>query len=363
MKTRYTHAPLEDAVHNFCKEVLQKIKIDARATGGRSLPRPVNGSFAPLYHPFHLQHQDAIDNVCLELQPKTSVFEAGKITDTSVKETMRLTNQLPPLQSRLIEIEAQLKDVRPALSTRRNRRLLLKAGVAFICLTEGAFSIPVFEALGLNFLESWILGGLFGGVLAIYAHVIPWIITRFGKTLLQKRLIATGLFILTFALFFGMGILRANHLTQVAARQGVNEQYSPWPFTLGSLLLMLVAIVLPLRYGATKEEMETRHRFDNLTKEKESVETQIAEIEIAIKNIEDDKNNHHISSASSLEGGYIIEQQIIANAHHGFSLYKTENQMYRTDHVDCMEQEYPFTFRTHFSFINQKLNTYRDEIN
>jgi hypothetical protein len=350
MKTNYENQNLEESIYSSLNELLQKAEAKFQAIGARNYPMLENDSYAAYFEDIHLEHQKLIDKINSFLHPKVAYMQAAQATQKANRENHTVTNKVLPLKSRLIEVVNGLKAFQLSPKTKLATKLLIGTAIAIICCADGIFNTPTFLAWGLVFYEALALGVIFGGVLTLYAHIIPWIISL-GKTIWQKRLIVAGLVILTFGMFWYLGEMRADYLSDSAREDGLYVHFSPLPFALASVVLLLIAIALPIIYYPSDEEREIKRRYDALAKEKQQIEKELKGIDEKIEDTADQKDAIHQESGSRLERGFELEQNVIANGLICFSSIKKTNLLHREDKQkpSCYNEPYPFTWRTYFN--------------
>ena len=353
IKHTYTNPALEALLSATFGMVQEKAKASGETLAFKNLP-PQNGDHMDFFEEYHEQHQSLIHTVNTELNFETTRYNAVQGKENAEKDIQALHAKKSKAADKLIECESRVKNIHPSPRTRKTFLMWLWIAIGVLCLAEGIFTIPILQIFGLNFLEALILGIIFGGVLSIYAHSIPWLVSL-GKTVWQRRAIIAGLFVLTFAFFFFLGSMRANYLMDSMKTDGATVNFSAWPFALASILLLLTAMTLPILYYPSDEEKRVRLQYEEAIKEKEVWDKEIARIESEITGLGAKKDTLLVSSAAIIEYGQSLEHRIISHAKLCFSLFKKHNLMHRTDGIkpDCF-REYPFAFTTYFNLQLQK---------
>jgi len=352
-KTRFHNLELDARLAQAFEENRQRIIVNAENYAARNQPPSLNRNLKAYFEEDHLRYQSLVDKVNAELQFKTScheVVEHQKVTENRLRT---VNNELTTEKEEQIAIDAKLKNQRSPFSMLRI--FFVWMATALVCLFDGILAIPVFEeAWGYSWIESVVCGLLFAFALAIISHCFEWIVL-FGKTLWQRRFIAFSLLSLLLLLFYFMASHRvANLEKQIADNSLVVIHLSPWPFTLLSLLLFLVALTLNHKYYPTREQRAAMREYQMLTKEKQKNEAEQDRLKKEKAAIEKDHNEVKQRNASILEYGCMLEELIVSHAYGGFALWKKQNMMHRPDNgrpISFDEPNYPFVFNTNFHSI------------
>ncbi len=354
VRQTYTNPALEAFISATFGVVQEKAKVSGESLALKNLP-PQNGDHMDFFEEYHEQHQSLIHSVNTELSFETTRYNAVSGKENAEKEIHALHVKKSKATDKLIECENRVKNMHPSPRTKKTFLMWLWIAVGVLCLAEGIFTVPILQIFGLNFLEALIFGIIFGSVLSIYAHSIPWLVSL-GKTVWQRWAIIAGLFILTFAFFFFLGSMRANYLMDSMKTEGATVNFSAWPFALASILLLLTAMTLPILYYPSDEEKRVRVQYEEAIKEKELWDKEIAKIEGEITEQGAKKDTLLISSAAIIEYGQSLEHRIISHARLCFSLFKKHNLMHRTDGIKPDSfREYPFAFATFFNLQLQRV--------
>lgn len=354
MKTsnNYQNPKLEKDVSNGLEDLTEKVKIITEQMASQNLPLVHGDSMQSHFEEFQHEYQHLIDTVNKELQFQTTSQQVQQSKLLSGKEIQTSENKLAEARTKQLVANTRLKNT-PCLMHPK-RALIVTIIIGLVCLGEGLFTIPVFEAWQFNFIESFIAALGLAGILTVFAHIIPRLIAL-GKTIWQKRLIALVILIFVLSLFIFLSIARSNYIKSVGEANGVHLEVSMWPFIFGSMLFLVVSIGIYYFYMPTKEEKQSLKEYAEAKKHKRACDKEVARIERDIIQTGQKHTTIIISGTSEFYFGQSLEHMIINSANKAYSLYKRYNLIYRKDGLrpDCFDQPYPFIFITYFNFPNQ----------
>lgn len=348
----YQNPKLEKEVSNGLEHLTEKVKIISEQMASHNLPLAQGDSMQSHFEEFQHEYQHLIDTVNKELQFQTTSQQVQQSKLLSGKEILTSGNKLADTRTKQLIATTKLKNT-PCLMHPK-RALLVTIIIAFVCLGEGLFTIPVFEAWQFNFIESFIAALALAGILTVFAHIIPKLI-GLGKTIWQMRLIAFAILIFVLSLFIFLSIARSNYIKSVGEANGVHLEVSMWPFIFGSMLFLIVAVGIYYFYMPTKEEKHSLKEYADAEKHKRDCDKEVARLEKDIIQTGQKHTTIIISGTSEFYFGQALEQMIINSAYMAYSLYKRYNLVYRKDGLrpDCFDEPYPFIFTTYFNFPNQ----------
>lgn len=354
MKTHtnhYQNFSLEQELTLACENLTQHVKLDAEDMASRGLPNLAGDHIAPYYENHHYNYQNLIDKINAEMQFTSTCQHVHDQKENAKQEYLRNQNKLSEAKEKHMHLEAKLKRTAVPKDTLLRKRKTLLAS-AIICLFEGLFSIPFFESLGMNLVSSAVSGLLFAGVLAGFAKVFPRILT-IGKTIWQRRLIILIAFLATMTLFTYLGDIRADYLN--ANLKDLGLQYTAWPFACISELLLITAVAICYFYRVTDEEKEALKNYNKLKSETEASRQEVQKLEQVLVDIGEKIREVHTHNVSWLVFGAMMEDKIIHHAQNSYALFKKHILLQRTNvgRPDCLDEQYPFSFTTHFHTVKQ----------
>ncbi len=357
MKTneRMTSSALDALLQTSFEANREHIKINAQAFALKNMPRPQGNRVGAYFEEDHQRYQHLVDEVNKEVRIKATCQQVADHSRMTEAQQRDLNNKHSAAKEKQIATDAKFKKTPHPKG--RIRQILAWAAVTIISLMEGILTIPIYERWAYSFIESVIMGLLFAGVLAIFAHVFLKIVFL-GKTLWQRRLIAFSLVLLLTVLFTYMADVRADYLTSVVnanSADALNQRFSAWPFVCISLLLFITSVAINHFVMPTKKEKDDLKDYQRVCRAKKDIDAEIAQIEADKAKVTGENNALKASSASILEYGSMLEESIITHARAGYGLWKKHNLMHRPDNTrpDCFDQDYPFVFNTNFHAIKQ----------
>jgi len=355
-QTRYHMPDLEANVEQKLEENRKHDGNDGQNSGVNDQPPLINRKIQPFFEENHLRYQALIDKVNEELQFKATVHEVVEDKKATEKKLQVVHNQLSDAKEKHIALDVAFKC--KTLPFSKFRILFISVATCIIFLFEGILALPIFETWGYGLIVAFLMCILFAGVLLFFSYVFEKIVQK-GRTLRQQRLIFFILLLLLSLLFFYMGNQRAEYLNkQVTADSTgtINIHFSPWPFTLTSLLLFVIAVALHHFFFPSRGQRDAMREYLKLEQEKkanEALQNSLIQEKADIERANEDLRQQN---ASILEYGSMLETRIITNAHGGYAYFKKQNLMHRPDRgrpISFDDPNYPFTFNTNFHTIKQ----------
>jgi hypothetical protein len=354
-KNRDNQPELDAYLAQSFEEIKQQSIINAQTYAARNHPPLSNKKVISYFEEDHHKYQGLIDTINAELQFKAScneVVEHQKITDHLIRI---LHNKLSAAKSALVGIDAKLKNWQCPFG--KAQLILAWTAISIIALFEGLLAIPVFSTWGYSNITAIVMGILFAGVLAAFAHLFKKIVAL-GKTVWQRRAIAAALLLLLTLLFSFMASQRAAYLSKTVAENSantINLHFSPIPFVCTSLLLFVVAAAVSYFFLPSKEQWQELQAYMEVHKAKEQneAEQERVEAEIAARHREHADVVH--MNTSALDKGNMLEKLVVSNAYGCFAEWKKQNMMHRSDNgvpVSFDDPNYPCKFNTNFHPLN-----------
>jgi hypothetical protein len=353
-KTRYHKPDFDGLVASKIEEIKSQIAVSAESYALRDQPPPQCRDVRPYFEEDHMKYQALLDEVNLQLQFQTichHVKEHRQATDDKLREVY---NKQTAAKEDQIRIDTQLKDKHRPFGVLRVPLIWLATGV--LCLFDGTMALPVFETFGYGFVEASIMGILYAFVLAVIAHVFQKIVSV-GRTPLQRRLIGSLLLVTLTLLFYTMASSRAEYLEQEISDDTLKAvHFSPLPFALISLLLLVAAIAVHRFYYPTPEQRATLREYAKLKRAKHENDSAQQRLNEQQAGIEQEHAEVRHMNASILEYGASLEDLTITKAKEGYALFKKHNTAHRRDGFRPLAFDvtgYPFHFTTNFHQVKQ----------
>lgn len=347
----YFNPGLKEDLKISLNELEAEVKQSSSELARIDLPRE-NGDKINLYFSkFHSKVQSLIDKVNFELQSRTTVatvVEHGKSTKSAVQdEIARLSDK----KSEGIKLNSILSQKPQNVSFQR--LLFIHGIIILVGCAEGAFALPIFQSWGYSLIEAMIMAVLYSIVITAFSHLSTKII-NLGKTLTQRRIIASIMTVFVIGFFTYLANTRVQSIKDNAKVQGVILELSPIPFVLMATFVLVVAIALSYFYMPTKKEKEKIREIKMLESKNTQLQNEIKAGEKAITNKQDEHFSLKALHASKLECGATLEDYLTHNAHYLFQLFISENQKLRDISCDCYNDEYTLQFKYYFKPILTK---------
>lgn len=345
IQKKYFNPELEEELKIKLNEIEFSIKEDNKELAHIGLPKSQGDSINRYFGKYHHQIQGLIDYSNQTLQSRSIVGHVNdhskhtkKVVQTRISGISEKKNEANKLESKLVQ--------KSTLMTFK-KLVTIHLIIALIGLCEAMFSVQIFESFGFSRLEAILVSLLYGVVLTTYAHLAPLII-NFGKTILQKRLIAGVLVFFTIVFFYYLADSRATYLKELAQSEGIQLEYSPLPFVCMSTLILIVAIALAYFFLPDKKEREKIRDHKILTNQKNEIANQISQNQKDIESIEYEHTTLRVTSISRLEYGASLEDFLTTQSQYLFYLFISENQKNREDSCDCYDDTYTLKFNYYF---------------
>jgi hypothetical protein len=337
------------------KEIFQKAVTLALFYAQRCLPALKGDSFASYFEPFHHMYQKQLDENNQAYPAADLEFKGIQAGHLAKREIQRLVNALHELKNKLIEVVLKIEQLNPSRRSRLINRILVVYIMLVICFGDVILNVNAFQDLALPYWECEMMAIIFGCILALIAHLIPKILVLVESTT-TKWVIIIIIAIAAFYGFWEMGELRSAFIERNSPDKDKIIQIGSFAFAVISMLLFGSAVAVSFLYFPTKEEMDVRHKYEAINREKNNLERDITAIKKEITNVERNMSDVQHECSEKLSEGQSNEQQILAEANSTFSEVKNSNQKHREDGLtpDCQNMPYPFQFHTYFNFRNRQ---------
>jgi hypothetical protein len=352
-KNIYSEPALEAYVREQLKDLDQQLCADAEQYAIKNKPPLLEKNIKSYFVEHHQKAQSIIDHISTELQPATLISEVVEDETKRDRILQGLQNKLRVVKDKAYEHEKLLKDKKQPYST---YRIPLMWVLIFVpLLGDGILNRPTFETYGYTFIESCAMSLLLATALTILAHLFDRIVAL-GKTLWQRRAIATGIIVIVTCLFYYLADTRASYLANEALAEGAILRVSPIAFTLISTVLFVVAVALNHFFFPTAEQRNAMREYQSVRKQHEELQQEISRIE---QEIETTKQAHealrHMNGSIYVYGSK-LEDMVITHSIGGFAKFKKVNMMHRPDNgrpPGFDSDEYPYFFTKHFTLLKQ----------
>jgi hypothetical protein len=346
------HRPeLTACVQEQLKQFDQHNLIDAENHGSRNMPTLSELNIKPYFIGNHHKAQAIIGHVATELQPAILVSEVVENEKITQRKLQTLQNKLVAVKEKAIEFEKTLKSTQFEDGGFHPHFIWLC--ICIPLLGDSMLNRPAFETYGYTFIESLGISILLAAALAVLAHCFNRIVASLGKSLWQRRAIATTVFLLITALFYYLADTRISYLS--SDPNAANIHLSAIPLAAMSILLFGVAIGIKNFFYPTREQRTAMHvyQFSKQLYDDNSAERQRIGQEIEM--LKQQQEELRQINISLYVYGSQLEEMIIAYAHAGFATWQKVNLMYRSDNGRPLcfgHDEYPFPFQRNFKPIN-----------
>lgn len=353
-KKLYSHSKLESELEQELSDLESQWTIDAEVKGARNIPSLSETNVKPYVAHFHHTAQAIATSISAILQPAvliSEVIESEKNMDRRIRE---LSNKLTPLKEEENKLKKRLENEHRPFG--RWRMPVVWVAMCLPLLADGLLNISCFQAYGYNYIEAVGVSILLAGALALLAHFFDRLVA-IGKALWQRRLIALGILLTLASFFYFIADIRAEALSIEASSSGAATNYSPFPLTLFSTLLFIVAVCVN-RFGyptrderkAMREYKEVVQRYQSIAKERKRIEDAIE----AIKTLHEELIQ--MNGSIYVHGGK-LEETVINRTWAAYGKWQSTNMMFRPDGARPAAfngDEYPFIFKQSFREIEFK---------
>jgi hypothetical protein len=337
-------------VQEQLKQFDQHNLVDAENHGGRDMPSLSELNIKPYLIGNHHKAQAIIGHVAAELRPAILVAEVIENETITRRKLQTFQNKLVAVKEKAVEFENTTKAT--YFEGGGFHLHLIWLCICIPLLGDSLLNRPVFETYGYTYIESLGISVLLAAALAVLAHCFSRI-AALGKSVWQKRAIATEIFLLITALFYYLADTRISYLS--SEPDAANLHLSAIPIAAMSVLLFGVAVGLKNFFFPTREQRNTmreyqasKQRHDDNRDEQQRIEQQME----ALK--QQQEKLRQVNTSLYVYGGR-LEDMIIAHAHAGFATWQKVNTMHRTDNGRplCFDHdEYPFAFQRNFKPIH-----------
>ncbi|MGY3214791.1 hypothetical protein [Mucilaginibacter sp. HD30] len=353
IETHYSNASVEALLKNGFPLLADKVKTNAEMFGKRNLPFPngdkMNSYFETTFH----ECQGLVDEANRILQFQTKCFEVSE-NDALINPQLRqLENDIVDAEGKLSSITTTIENT-PILANKNGKRIVI-AALLIVCGLDFMLSRSIFEQWGFGFFESLIIALLFPLVIALAAHLVPYLI-RLGRTIQQQRIIAVVAFVAMTAVFTLFALSRAYIQTSILRENGdTSTTIGALPFIVLSDFCFIVAVLSHFRYWPAKSERDAQDRYDTLLTKQNQLVYEISASKVRRSELEESKHRLRMQNSAIIDYGQMVEHRIADFAKQLYSQWKTENLRHRSDCqlIDCFDQEFPFTFTYYFNRKSQ----------
>lgn len=345
-RKRFKDEALEGKINAVLDDTLALVRLSGGRFGRNNLPLLTGDSMKSYFEPFLFEYQGLIDQVNVKLQSQLTCFEVTEQEKLADGKINNLERKLEDAEQEHASISGKVGRIqKPAgynAIFRARLCMLIVAGF------DIALNSQYFQMLGYSYIESVAVGTFFAGALVIFAHFVPRIV-RMGKSPVQQRVIAGGIFLFITAVFTYLAGLRTEYAN---ATGGTN--YSPWFFVLLSMFLFATAVFTYVFLMPTKADRADIERYELLTAKERAADERKSSIDSQLNAARIAKSDFRLESGSIMLYGWMMEKRIISEAKKAFAVLKAEMLRFRTDHArpDCLDADFPFVLTRYFDQID-----------
>jgi hypothetical protein len=344
----------QSEIRTYLDQQIQRIK--ARAVNDSEIDakfcRPsMDETCHSVFQPHHLAIQGLIDLNAGE-HGVDSIKHSGANQLQQGKEIIqKLEIQEFKVQDQLVDLELELQNTKAPYN--RIRVIMAVMAMVLISLFEGLWTMPIWESIiGLGYRESLISSLLFAVVIGTFCHLTAEGIDRIMRKI-NKRLSLASVFALCFILFWHLGEMRAELLSQRSTElHGLESQLdlSALPFAILSTLLIFIGISMSYFYLPNKAERNQMDSYRALVKHVIELRDQKVEVSERIQKEKRKISYELLSKYERYEQGVLLEKYLINQSHLLLSIYQKKNLAFRKDGVIPLSfsKAYPFQFTTYY---------------
>lgn len=294
----YTDAEFEIILENLERQELSLIEIKAKQHGPIHEPLTLQHYYIKIIRPLKDDIQKVIDMNYARYQPVSNVALIQNLRTNANDKIHELTREKNDKAQKLGILESEQESLKKKINGNISSKLRRMIPIGF-GIGEGGLTILMAQSEKLPTIFSLLLGLLAALAAGIGIHVSANFICK-AKTPFQKRIRIAIVILAAFLFALSLGIWRANvysEVSKVKSEVDLNNptnhstSYSPWPFVVISFVAFLVALGFEIKYWITDAERKqmrlyeekcsevykTQQEHDNLKKEIDSIERNLAE--------------------------------------------------------------------------------------
>lgn len=347
--TYFKFPELEAEINASLKSASERVTNDTTHLASQKLPGNQTETFSAYWREHHSRFQEILGHINQVLKRNSSVYEMNESNQACNEEQQVMNNDLKEQKDRLADHMTN-----PPHPPKKNTGYF-KGAAFLISILEGIYAVPALKSLGLSPIAAWVMAAVFGICLAFFFRLLSTSLRR-SRSHVKKALLGFGAFILLAAVYFILGTMRAEYLSELAHAEGLDIEYSPWPFFILSMFFSLVAFWVTNYDEPTEEEQAQANRYNNWNVSKQKLESEITGLNDRLKSLKQSTIQNSARVAERIEYGRCLELRVAETAYNTFERFKKQNLSHRTDGPGNLSvgEPYPGQFDFQFQYKTDK---------